>query len=547
MKFRFSLLAIFTVLIGFVEALHAQTAALDAIVDKAIVREKETIKALTNYSPMVETYLQHLTLNDKLGTVPSDDRYFLGKLDLKRGINQKSLLPEPGFGAGLKETFTGVFSIKYLPEGFAQMMFLDARNFDRANYTFTYVQREFLGEVRCVVFDVKPKSGTPSSHFQGRMWVEDQDYNLVRFNGTYGNSSPSKMYFHFDSWRENMVPGLWFPAYIYVEESDLEYSALNRKLRFKGQTRIWGYKPPQGGSQSELTAVRVDSNSVQDSIDEAEGRSPVRNQRAWERQAEENTVKRLQEAALLAPAGSVSDVLETVITNLEVTNNLDIQPPIRARVMLTTPLESFTIGHTIVLSRGLVDVLPDEASLAMILSHELAHIALGHRLDTKFAFNDRMLFDDQYTFRLLNVKRDEKEEEAANKKAEELLRNSPYKDKLGNAGLFLRALDERAGKLPELLKPHMGNFMARGNKINRLPDLMKTAPPLQTESTKQIAALPLGARLRVNPWNNAIELLKAEPVELLSAREKMPFELTPVFLNLTRQKPLPKAATASRK
>jgi hypothetical protein len=546
MKYRLSLLVTLITLFGLLGALHAQTTALDAIVDRAIVRERETIKALTNHSPMVETYLQHLDLHDQLGAVPADDRYFLGKLDLKRGINQKSLLPEPGFGSGLKDAFTRVFSIKYLPDGFAQMMFLDAKNFDRTNYEFTYVQREFLGDVRCVVFDVKPKPGSLSSHFQGRMWVEDQDYNLVRFNGTYGQSSPSKMFFHFDSWRENMAPGLWFPAYVYVEESDVEY-ALGRKLRFKGQTRFWGYSRGHSSNQTEWTAVRVDSNQIRDSIDQAEARSPIRNLRAWERQAEDNTLRRLQEAGLLAPAGQVSDVLETVITNLEVTNNLDIQPGIRARIMLTTPLESFTIGHTIVLSRGLVDVLPDEASLAMILAHELAHIALGHRLDTKFAFNDRMLFDDQHTFRRLTAKRPEKEEDAANKKAEELLRNSPYKDKLGNAGLFLRALDERASKLPQLLNPHMGNFMARGNKIHRMPELMKTAPELESESTKQIAALPLGGRLRVNPWDNTVELLKAEPVALLSAREKMPFEVTPVFLHLTRQSLPVKGAAATKK
>src|SRR5688572_21889759 len=242
--------------------LESQTPAVDAVIDRVIKREKETIKALSAHTPMVETYLQHLTLHDQLGTVPSSDRYFLGKLDLKRGINQKSLLPEPGFGSGLKDAFTRFFSIKYLPDGFAQMMFLDARNFDRDHYEFTYVQREFLGEVRCFVFDVKPRPGSNSSKFQGRIWVEDEDNNLVRFNGTYGESTPSKMYFHFDSWRENMAQGLWFPAYIYVEESDAEY-ALGRKLRFKGQTRIWGYNVGRSDKQGELTAVRIDAD-VQD-------------------------------------------------------------------------------------------------------------------------------------------------------------------------------------------------------------------------------------------------------------------------------------------
>jgi Zn-dependent protease with chaperone function len=80
---------------------------------------------------------------------------------------------------------------------------------------------------------------------------------------------------------------------------------------------------------------------------------------------------------LLAPQGDVETVLETVVNNLEVTNNLDIQPVVRCRVLLTSTLESFTIGHTIVLSRGLIDVLPDEVSLANMRAHEMVHIVLG--------------------------------------------------------------------------------------------------------------------------------------------------------------------------
>src|SRR5262249_24345592 len=154
-------------------------------------------------------------------------------------------------------------------------------------------------------------------------------------------------------------------------------------LRFKGQTRLWGYNVGKSGAQNELTSLSVESDQVKDSLDDAGRTSPVSAFRAWERQAEDNVIQRLEKAALLAPDGEVNRVLETVATNREVTNSLDIQPEVRARVLLTSPLESFTIGHTIVLSRGLIDVLPDEASLAMIIAHELAHISLGHRLDTK--------------------------------------------------------------------------------------------------------------------------------------------------------------------
>ena len=483
--------------------------------------------------PLVETYLQSLDKDDELAFRPTGDKYFLGKLDFSIEIRERSLLKKPGFANMFLSKISQLYSVKYLPAGFAQMLVVNG-HFDKVNYDIEYVRREFLGEVRTFVFDVTPKKNSKGS-FKGRVWVEDQDYNVVRFNGTYGPSTPTKMFFHFDSWREYMGPGLWLPAYVYTEESDMGYLVGSRHLRFKGQTRLWGYNVGKSSSQNELTALIVESDQVKDNVDQAEGSSPVRAFRSWERQAEDNVIQRLEKAGLLAPDGEVNKVLETVMTNLEVTNNLDIQPEVRARVLLTSPLESFTIGHTVVLSRGLIDVLPDEASLAMILAHELAHISLGHRLDTKYAFNDRMLFEDPDAFQRVHLKRDEREEIEADKKAAELLKNSPYKDKLGNAGLFLEAVDARAAQLNRLLMPHIGNTMVKGSQVQRMSSLKQGAPKLEMGKVDQIAALPLGGRVRVDPWTAKIELAKSKPIALLSAREKMPFEVTPIFLYLTRQ------------
>jgi len=138
-------------------------------------------------------------------------------------------------------------------------------------------------------------------------------------------------------------------------------------------------------------------------------------------------IDRMERLGLLAPQGDVDKVLETVVNNIEVTNNLNIDPEIRCRVLMTSTLESFTIGHTIVMSRGLIDVLPDEASLATMLAHEMAHVVLGHRIAQQFAFFDRMLFDEKDTFRHFGFARTPEEEQAANAKGAELLRNSPYK------------------------------------------------------------------------------------------------------------------------
>jgi hypothetical protein len=253
----------------------------------------------------------------------------------------------------------------------------------------------------------------------------------------------------------------------------------------------------------------------------------------WERQAEDNALERLQKIGLLAPPGEVDKILQTVVTNLLVTNNIDLPADVRCRVLLTSPLESFTIGHTIVISRGLLDVLPDEASLAMVLAHELSHILLGHKFDTKLAFNDRLFFPDEESFQRLDFKRRPGDEEAADTKALELLKNSPYKDKLGTAGLFLKALQQSAPDLPSLIRPHLGNSLASGKSM-RMSVLLEAAPQLEPQRTDQIAALPLGGRIKLDPWSDQVELAKAKPVALASAREKMPFAITPFFPYLTR-------------
>jgi hypothetical protein len=403
------------------------------------------------------------------------------------------------------------------------MLLIDDEHFDAGHYSFEYVRREFLGEVRCFVFDVRPKPDKDQAGFLGRIWVEDRDYNLVRFNGTYSPQGKSKSFFHFDSWRQQMADGQWLPAFVYSEETDYRYSIARRKLHFKSQTRIWGYSPEK--------PVTVDNPDT--GVDHVPA---VSADRLWIRQAENNVLARLQKSGVLAPEGDVDKVLQTVVTNLEITNDLAFTPELRCRVLLTSPLESFSIGSTIVLSRGLIDVLPDEASLAMVLAHELAHITLGHGIDTKYAFSDRLLFEDVETLRRLKIRPTVKEELAADQKALELLRNSPYRDKLGNAGLFLRALDDRANQLPNLLKARLGTGFARTKRVQRMPELVQGAPQLQVSRLDQIAALPLGSRLNLDPWSNRLTLVKTNPVALVSPREKMPFEVTPVFLYLTRQK-----------
>jgi hypothetical protein len=412
-----------------------------------------------------------------------------------------------------------------------QMIFLNDR-FDKDHYELRFLRRQFLGEVRTLVFDVAPKSRVEQPYFVGRIWVEDQDYNIVRFNGTYGPNSESAFYLHFDSWRVNMQPGLWLPAYVYTEESNAPFSAFEN-VTMKGQTRLWAYDLKHSGQQSEFTTMQVDSKDVtDDSGRSANEINPVQSQHMWEREAEDNVLDRMERAGVLAPDGEVSKVLQTVVNNLEITNNLNIEPEVRCRVLLTTPLESFTVGHTIVLSRGLLDVMPDESTLAMVLAQELGHIALGHRIDTRYGFSDRMIFPDERVFKQIGLTQNDEDEHAADLKGLELLQKSPYRDKLNTAGLFLRALDNRKHDVTWLISPHFGNRFTRSNLIH--VTAVDSAPQLETRNVAQLPALPLGSRIKLDPWDDQVEMQKGKQVALVSARDKMSFEVTPMFPNLVR-------------
>ena len=506
---------------------------MDQVVSLFIEHEHALIKALATRTPVVETYLQNLTSDPQLGPVPNEDHYFLGRLDMGETVDRKDYLKEEdkSMQSRLLGGFQKLYKVQYQPMGFSWMVYADRTDFDREHYEFRYVRREFLGDVRCLVFDVTPKAKSGRGRFLGRIWVEDQGFNIVRLNGTYYPAPRNSYFFHMDSWRLNLIPGYWVPSFIYSEEGDFSAGAHN-KLAFKAQTRIWGYDLKRGGKDDELTNIRVDS--VTDETPTTQDASPLQAERVWQQQAEDNVVARLTEAGLLAPEGDVDHILQTVVNNLEVTNNIDLPRPVRTRVLLTSPLETFSVGNTIVISRGLVDVLPDEASLAAVLSHELAHIVLGHNLGSKYAFNDRMLFSDDATYQNLGFKHIPEEETAADKKAVELLKNSPYAQKLDNVGLFLKALQQRAPALGALLTTHLGNPIAEGGQVTRLSALSTQGPALDNSKLDQIAALPLGGRVKVNPWDDKAEMVKTAPVAITSARDKMPFEVTPFFPRLAR-------------
>src|ERR1017187_8043235 len=168
----------------------ATSSSFDQVVDRAVEREHFFMAQMKHLHPLVETYLQNLKEDKDLGApVPTSDVYFLGRLDMSEGTDDRTFSSPTtaGLGKRMLSKLSNVYSMKFLPLGFAQMVVLD-QDFQRRSYDFTFVRREFLGEIRCVVLDVAPKKDAGNGRFLGRIWIEDREYNIVRFNGTYTQS-----------------------------------------------------------------------------------------------------------------------------------------------------------------------------------------------------------------------------------------------------------------------------------------------------------------------------------------------------------------------
>jgi hypothetical protein len=528
---------------------HQLTQEQAALVERAIGREKVLIKNIQLRTPLVETYIQNTRPDVKLYQVPVSDEYMLSRIDFGKGFFDKSFESRSnskhGFFKGSLSAITELSKalrldshFTYNPLGFTEMMFMDPKSFDNQHYVFSYVRREFLGSVRTWVYDVHPKVAGMGRFF-GRIWIEDEDGNIVRFNGTYtgpNSEDDSRYFFHFDSWRMNVQPGIWLPVAVYVEETHRGDEEKFGGLR--AQTHFWGYSLKLPSRDSENVSVKVDD--AVDKSDDSQDVGPLQATRAWVTQAENNVIDRLVEAGLVAPltpGGYENTVLDQIVINLQVPNNLAFTDQVHTRILLSTTVEATTVGNTILISKGLIDSLPNEESIASVVAMELAHIVMGHHIDTRYAFNDRLLFPDEATFKRIDMYHSDHDNAEAAKKAMEYLQNSMYKDKLPSAGLYYAQLVNREKELKALNTPKLGDSLldrTDGTGTPWMADLLHMAPKLNWDDLAQRPALPLGSWLKTDPWDDKVHQLNAKIYAYMNPRDKMPLELTPVFYKLQR-------------
>jgi hypothetical protein len=544
-------------------AVRKLTSGQSALIDRAIVREHAVVAAVKERSPLVETYIQNMRPDPVLTQYPVSDRYFLDRVQFSKVVADQeyeinpvtahdkgkrsaaSVLKSPlSYFAALR----GDVKMTYQDNGFVQMILVDAVNFDRGHYLFSFVGNQFLGSVATAVFDVAPAAGKGGAgHFFGRIWVETRGANIVRFNGSFtGSIQAHREYYHFDSWRANVQPDLWLPTSFYVEQSDPNSGT--RTLQFKSVSHIWGYQlkvlPPEPDS-SETSLSVIGATDVADTPDV----SPLGAQREWVQQAEDNAVERLFQTGIIDAPSEFDKTLEALANNILVYNNITVARPIRCRTMLTEPLESSAIGNTILLSKSLIDStavvtqdgMQQAGNLNALLAFQLAHIILGHRLDTKYAFNDTLRFPTIAVFNRVSMHHSDADNAEAAKEADRLLGAKELVDGQPFFGLYLKQLQQQSKALLSLNEPMLGDALVKSdlNPTFWMAPLIAKAPKLDVKDVKQQAAMPLDSFLRFDSWTDQVAIMHSSYEPILGAPDKMPLEVAPIFLKLSYFEPKP--------
>src|SRR5579875_3635549 len=382
------------------------TPAQSALIDKSIAREAVVIKTLRERAPIVETYIQNMRPDPVMGQVPDSDVHFLARVNFGKVIGDNGYVQEKQDNKGFLHhslsyltSLSGSLHLTFHEAGFVQMLLVDSNSYNRQNYTFSFVRNDFLGTIPTVVFDVSPIKKNATGRFAGRIWIERNSGNIVRFNGDFaGSEKDISEFYHFDSWRTNVQEGLWLPTSVYIEETDPK--SPSHTLKFKAVNYIWGYSlkvPPKEADQATLE-VQGATDASQDAPDV----SPLQAQREWVQQAEDNVIDRLYQAGLIDAPSDFDQTLELLANNILAYNKIATDRPLKVRTLLTEPLETLSVGNTILISKSLLDTTAvpsadgkqaeQQGDLNAILAFQIAHILLGHHIDTKYAFNDHLMF-----------------------------------------------------------------------------------------------------------------------------------------------------------
>ena len=196
---------------------------VDEIIRKFAEKEKQFRIARDNYTYRQDVRVQELNANDRV----------LGEYQIVSGILEQFAPPEEILRApantlkGLQMTPQDLQDIREI-----QPFVLTSDNINK--YKLKYDGKEKIDEIDSYVFDVEPKVIEKGQrYFQGQIWVDDKDLQIVK---TYGKAVPDirgkgeeNLFPRFETYREQ-IDQYWFPTYTKAVDT-LQFSAGAKRIR----------------------------------------------------------------------------------------------------------------------------------------------------------------------------------------------------------------------------------------------------------------------------------------------------------------------------
>ena len=438
------------------------------ITKRIFSKERDMISKLGSLRFVTEAYMQSLGHRQVKGLDVAldeategviDDAYFLARVEFGQVYGdspvERVLIGERPSRSDLILTNAG--RSEYLfAEGFLAIFFPDLYGFNADMYSLFYKERESLVDTDCLVFSVAPVSERASGRFRGEIWVDSSSYAIVRLKGVFTGPydghwyTGPRHYYHFDSWREKVGNGSWLPSAAYFDERRTFRADGNLEFHFRGYALLW-----QQQKQRATAPQMSKSSSDTGNTSVLEGQSvPV---------SQNNVVARLDADGLLANPGEEEQRLDRIVHQIAPIGEMGTHK-IACRLLLTTPAEMFAVGDLIIVSRGLLNIVPDDSVLAFMLARQVAHIVSGQTGSAAHPFFES-LFDlgEKKEFTGFGIRWRPDEETAADSKAIVLIRGTQYDGAVADTAVFLSELKSQSHRFPSLVRARFGAGVIREN------------------------------------------------------------------------------------
>ena len=187
------------------------------IIQRFAAKEKEFKQAREQYA-----YRQSLTVQTMDGdTVNGEFKEVEDVLFDDRGNRVEHVVFAPG------STLQGILMTKEDYDDIRRRMPFVLTSDEISEYQILYVGKQHIDELGTYVFDIAPKQIEKNKrYFQGRIWVDDQDFQIVK---TYGKNVPDlgtkkrggqeNLFPSFTTWRDRVDGKYWFPVYTKVDDT----------------------------------------------------------------------------------------------------------------------------------------------------------------------------------------------------------------------------------------------------------------------------------------------------------------------------------------